>query len=204
MRPRTVEDPQLLDLLLEAFADLGYDGTSVRALCRHLGVSHNMIHQRFQSKNAAWHAAVEHAFATLNAAMWDPEPEVDPADPLEAIREVMVRFVDATIAQPALARIIHQEAARPGPRFDHMLTHHIEPVQQRAIDAFAQLQDAGLVRSGPVPAAYFFLSTWGIGGMASSQQLARRVGFPGDDPVESAYLAVDILISGLRASSSSR
>lgn len=201
MRPRTVEDAELLDLLLEAFADLGFDGTSVRALCRHLGVSHNMIHQRFQSKEAAWHASVEHAFARLNAAMWDPEPEVDHENPLEAIREVMHRFADATIAQPALARIIHQEAARPGPRFEFMLREYIVPVQERAIHAFTQLQAAGIMRPGPVPAAYFFLSTWGIGGIASLQGLATRLGYPGDDPVESTRLAIDVLINGLRASS---
>jgi TetR/AcrR family transcriptional regulator len=202
MRPRTVEDDQLLDLLLDAFADLGFDGTSVRALCRHLGVSHNMIHQRFQSKEAAWHAAVEHAFGRLNSAMWDPEPEIDLDNPLEAVREVMIRFADATIAQPALARIIHQEAARPGSRFDFMLSEYIVPVQERAIHAFKQLQDAGIMRPGPVPAGYFFLSTWGIGGMASSQGLAAQLGYPGDDPVEAIHLAIDVLISGLRASSS--
>lgn len=201
MRPRSIDDEQVLDLLLAAFADLGFDGTSVRALCRHLGVSHNMIHQRFQSKQAAWEAAVKHAFDTLEAAMWDPEPEVNLDRPLEAVREVMVRFVDATLAQPALARIIHQEAARPGPRFDHIFGRYVEPIQQRAIHAFVQLQDAGILRPGPIAPGFFFLSTWGLGGIASSQGLAQRVGHDGDDPREAAYLAIDVVLSGLRASS---
>jgi len=39
----------LLPLALEAFADLGYEGASMRALCRRIGVSHNLLHQRFGS-----------------------------------------------------------------------------------------------------------------------------------------------------------
>ncbi|MEO5662219.1 MAG: hypothetical protein ABIR39_02955 [Nocardioides sp.] len=76
------------------------------------------------------------------------------------------------------------------------------PVQERAIHAFRQLQDGGVMRPGLVPAAYCFLSTWGIGGIASLQGLASRLGYPDDDPVESTRLAIDRVINGLRASSS--
>ena len=41
----------LLPLALEAFADLGYEGASLRSLCRRLEVSHNLLHQRFGSKD---------------------------------------------------------------------------------------------------------------------------------------------------------
>jgi TetR/AcrR family transcriptional regulator len=196
MRPRVVDDSQLLDLLLDAFADLGFDGTSVRAICRHLGVSHNMIHQRYQSKDAAWTAAVDHGFARLQATLFAPMEDVEG---VEALRLVMRRWVDVTVAQPALARIIHQESARPGPRFDYMYERYIGPVQDMARATVLQQQEAGLVRQGPLSAAYFFLTTWGIGGIASSQRLAAAAGAPGDDPLEAAYLAVDMVIAGVLA-----
>lgn len=196
MRPRVVDDSALLDLLLDAFADLGYDGTSVRALCRHLGMSHNMIHQRYQSKEVAWKAALDHAFSRLTTLLLEPLAEDLPRE--EMMRTIMRRWVDATIEQPSLARIIHQESARPGPRFSYMYDKYIGPVQDITRANFLEVQQDGEIRQGPVVAAYFFLTTWGIGGIASSQGLAAIAGAPGDDPREAAYEAIEIVIDGLR------
>ena len=55
----------MLEAALVSFAELGYEGTSVRDLCRQLGVSHNLIHQRFGSKDDLWYAAVDHGFVAL-------------------------------------------------------------------------------------------------------------------------------------------
>ena len=196
MRPRVVDDSELLDLLLGAFADLGFDGTSVRAICRHLGVSHNMIHRRYESKDVAWKAAVDHAFERLTALLLAPLQEDLPRE--EMMRAIMRRWVDATIEQPSLARIIHQESARPGPRFSYMYDRYIGPIQELARANFAEVQRDGEVRPGPIVAAYFFLTTWGIGGIASSQGLAAIAGAPGDDPRQAAYEAIEIVIDGLR------
>lgn len=197
MRPRRVHDDDLLDLLLAAFADLGYDGTSMRSLCRHLGVNHNLIYERFRSKEGAWTAAINHAFARVDAGVF--APPVPTPDLLEAIRTLMRRWVDATIEQPALARIIHQESARPGPRFDYLRDTYIVPVQDRARAALTLGQQQGVFRPGAIAAAYFFLNTWGVGGIAASQDLARWVSRPGEDPRDAAYLAIDIVLDGLRA-----
>lgn len=194
MRPRLIEDADLLDNLLEAFADLGYEGASMRALCRHLGLSHNLINQRFSSKDAAWYAAVDHAFMQLNELLAKP---LSSEDPVEGVRELMNRFVDATVAHPALSRIIHQEAARPGPRYEHMFEGYIGPYQGVVHAELSRLQDEGILRPGPITTAYFFLNTWGVGGIASSQALAQRVGGPEVDPLEAARLAVDMVIDGL-------
>lgn len=196
VRPRVIEDDELLDRLLEAFADLGFDGASMRALCRHLGLSHNLIHHRYSSKEAAWYAAVDHGFMSLQPVVTAP---VEAADPLEGIREVMYRFVEETVRRPSLTRIIYQEAARPGPRFDHMMTHYIEPFHATVRSAFLELQEAGLVRPGPTDAAFFFLNTWGIAGAAGSGYLPARTGSRGVDGEAAARHAVDIVIDGLRA-----
>ena len=196
MRPRTVDDGELLDLLLDAFADLGFEGTSVRALCRHLGVSHNMIHQRYQSKDQAWYAALDHAFEALNAELLAP-PATD--DPIEALREVMLRFARATVAKPALARIIHQEAARPGPRFDYMFGTYMLPIQQVVGQALEDLQKEGVVRPGPVSLAFLFTTTWGLGGLVASRAVAESVVGAEVDLMVAAELTVDVIIDGLRA-----
>lgn len=63
-RPRAGQEIDLdvlLQAALEAFAETGYDGTSVRQLSRRLGVSHALLTARFGSKEGLWFAAMEHA-----------------------------------------------------------------------------------------------------------------------------------------------
>src|SRR3979409_567871 len=81
--PATLEE--ILDAAFRAFATYGYDGVAVRTLNRELGVSHNLIHQRFGSKQALWYAAVDRAFGqqvTQLATAFDPTLS-DPLHPLK-------------------------------------------------------------------------------------------------------------------------
>lgn len=195
MRPRTIGDDELLDLLLGAFADLGYDGTSVRALCRHLGVSHNMVHQRYQSKQAAWNAAVDHGFTELVDSLNAP---MDSDDGWVVLRTLMTRFAEATLAKPGLARIIQQEGARPGPRFTYLMKHHIGPVQARTSQVLEKLQADGRAKPGPIDLVWFFGVAWGVGGLASATRLAADAG-RSDDLHEATMILIDVLLEGLKA-----
>jgi TetR/AcrR family transcriptional regulator len=199
MRPLVIEQDVLLDRLLEAFADLGFEGTSIRELCRHLGVSHNLIHTRYQSKENAWYRAVDHGFEELAAALTEEPAAGWPTDRLEVLRVAMERYAVATIERPALARIIQQEAARPGPRFDYMYQRYILGWREVTDDVIAHLQKDGVFRRGAIDTVYFFLTTWGIGGLASVPD--ATAGITGTDRWRSdvARLAVDVVIQGLRA-----
>lgn len=194
-RPKIIGDEELLDRLLEAFADLGYEGTSVRSLCRHLDISHNLIHSRYQSKDGAWYAAVDHGFAQL-FEMLTMTPEETPEDTLELLRVAMSKYVHATIRRPALARVIQQESARPGARFDYMMRRYISPTRELTGALLTELQADGVVRPGAVETIYFFLITFGVGGLASATAELR--GHAADDH-QLADLAIDVIIDGLRA-----
>src|SRR2546423_14162188 len=95
-RPKAADAPvtleQILDAAFRAFATYGYDGVAVRTLNRKLGVSHNLIHQRFGSKQALWYAAVDRAFGeqvTELATAFDPTL----ADPPDQLNHTIPRFV---------------------------------------------------------------------------------------------------------------
>jgi len=198
MRPLVIEQDVLLDRLLEAFADLGFEGTSIRELCRHLGVSHNLIHTRYQSKDNAWYRAVDHGFEELGRVLTEEPAAGWPSDSLEVLRLAMERYAVATIERPGLARIIQQEAARPGPRFDYMYERFIGPWRHTTDSLIGHLQDQGVLRPGAIDTVYFFLTTWGIGGLASVPD--ATAGVTGSDRwrVDVARLAVDVVIEGLR------
>ena len=189
----------LLPLALEAFADLGFEAASMRDLCRRLGVSHNLLHQRFGSKERLWYAAVDHGFASLASDLVLSSGAAEPADDLDRLRGLMIRWLELTAASPALAKIINQEAATGGPRLDHMFDRYIAPVTAVVTQCLGKLEAAGRVRHLG-PATWYFLVMHGAGGKLGLRALADRFGDAPATPADvSRYAAdvVDILLSGI-------
>ncbi len=198
--PAPPTNDALLDAALDTFAEQGFDGTSVRELARRLDVSHNLIPQRFGSKEALWYAAVDHGFSVLAAAMVETAAEAGDVD-VERLRAMVVRFVAANASRPALLRVINQEASSPGPRLDHLFDHYIEPVRRFGDEVLAGLRAAGKVRTASVP-LFYFLMTHGAGGPLAHRALAARFGdtVDPDDPAavdRYAHEVVDVLFDGL-------
>jgi TetR/AcrR family transcriptional regulator len=191
----------VLDAALEAFADRGYEGTSVRELARGLGVSHNLIPQRIGTKEQLWGAAVDRGFGQLAAELAQPLDPADDVDELSRLRATVARFIEVNAARPALLRIISREAISRGPRFDHLFDRYIAPVRDFGADLLARLEAAGDVRTGSVALVYFFM-THGAGGAVALPALAERLGGsvdPADaDAVRAhARAATELLFDGL-------
>ncbi|MBN2622426.1 MAG: TetR/AcrR family transcriptional regulator [Acidimicrobiales bacterium] len=191
----TVSEDELLDVALDAFADHGYAGTSVRQVCRRLGVSHNLVHERYGSKEQLWFAAIDHGFRALAGELGAAAQDVE-GDELDRLRAILVRYVEVTAERPALIRIINHEAARPGGRLDVVYDRYIRPAHAVADVVLRDLAAAGRCR--PVsPATLHFLVGHGAGGMVSLPALAGL--FPGDHGTvtDQAREAVDIVLRGI-------
>jgi AcrR family transcriptional regulator len=189
----------LLPLALEAFADLGYEGASLRALCRRIGVSHNLLHQRFGSKDRLWYAAVDHGFQALASDLVIGSGADEHEDDLDRLRMLMVRWLELTARSPALAKIINQEATTGGPRLDYMFDRYIAPVTRVVAGFLDQLEAEGRVRHLD-PGTWHFLVVHGAGGPLSLRALAERFGgAPTTDDEVRRYAAdvVDVLLSGI-------
>ena len=195
-----VSTERVLDAALDAFADRGYEGTSVRELARGLGVSHNLIPQRIGSKEDLWRRAVDHGFGQLAASLASVELDEEDSD-LARLRTLVVAFIEANAARPALLRIIAREAVGAGPRFDYLFEHYIDPVRVFGADLLGRLEAAGEVRTGSVSLVYFFM-THGAGGPLALPALADRFGdaVDPDDPEavhRHAVEAAGVLFDGL-------
>ncbi len=189
----------LLPLALEAFADLGYEGASMRDLCRRLGVSHNLLHQRFGSKDGLWHAAVDHGFRSLASDLVVESEADEHEDDLERLRFLMIRWLVLTARSPALVKIINQEATTGGPRLDYMFDNYIWPVTKTVGRFLRQLESEGRVRHLDA-GTWHFLMVHGAGGPLSLRALAKRFGgVPATDADVRRYAAevVDVLLSGI-------
>jgi AcrR family transcriptional regulator len=196
--PATVE--QILDAAFRAFATYGYDGVSVRTLNRELGVSHNLIHQRFGSKERLWYAAVDRAFGqqvTQLATGFDPTL----ADPLDQLNHAIRRFVHYSAERPELLGLMNIEARVDSERLDYIYDKYIAPALAPLGRLLDYLTANGRIRQIGLR-ALFFLIAHGAAAPFTLTPLARH--FDNTDPLdpnqvaEHAALTADVITSGLR------
>src|ERR1700736_1431814 len=203
-RPRAQDAPvtmeQILDAAFRAFATYGYDGVAVRTLNRELGVSHNLIHQRFGSKHRLWYAAVDRAFSqqiTELATAFDPTL----ADPLDQLNHTIRSFVRYSAERPELLGLMNIEARVDSERLDYIYDNYVAPALEPLGRLLDHLQTEGRIR--PISLrALFFLVAHGAAAPFTLAPLACRL--DNTDPLdpnqvaEQAALAADVLTSGLR------
>src|SRR4051794_27236662 len=129
-RPRAEESPvaieDILDAAFKAFARYGYDGVSVRMLNRELGVSHNLIHQRFGTKDDLWKACVDHAMGRLLLQLptaFDPTL----SDPIAQLNHAIRRFLEFSAEHPELLALMNIEAGLDTERLDYIYDNYVAP-----------------------------------------------------------------------------
>ena len=122
-----VDAGAILDAALRAFARHGFDGVSVATLNRELGVSHNLIHQRFGSKAELWRAAVDHGFGRMVRHM---EGVFDPtiSDPLEQLRLAIRSFIVFSAEHPELLALMDIEARQDTDRLAYIYETYMAPM----------------------------------------------------------------------------
>jgi TetR/AcrR family transcriptional regulator len=209
-RPRAQDAPvtleQILDAAFRAFATYGYDGATVRTLNRELGVSHNLIHQRFGSKRGLWYAAVDRAFSqqvTQLATGFDPTIN----DPLDQLNHAIRRFVHYSAEHPELLGLMNIEARVDGERLDYIYENYVAPALAPLARLLDHLHENGRIR--PISLrALFFLIAHGAAAPFTLAPLARH--FDDTDPLdpdqvaEQAALTADVITGGLRLSATRR
>jgi AcrR family transcriptional regulator len=201
-RPRAGEEIDL-DLLLqgalEAFAETGYDGTSVRELSRRLGVSHALLTARFGSKEGLWFAAMEHALKETEKT-WREVADSPELDDLEALRQGVVRQVIFSAAHPQVLRIMSHEGAIDSPRVRFIIDSFVNPLRPGVERLLARLVAAGRIR--PLPyATLHFLAVVGGGALYANPVEAALLGAPAHPDAEDirahAEAVAEVLIAGV-------
>src|SRR5882757_5855568 len=83
---------QVMAAAIEAFSVHGYNGVSLRTVNDELGVSRNLLYQRFGSKANLWQAAVDWAFRPLVEHLEIADDES--ADPMVRLRVLIRSFIE--------------------------------------------------------------------------------------------------------------
>jgi AcrR family transcriptional regulator len=189
----------LLQAALDAFAENGYEGTSVRGLSRRLGVSHALLIARFGSKEGLWFAAMEHVLKEAEKT-WREVAEAPLLDDLEALRRGVVWQVIFSAAHPQVLRIMSHEGATDSPRLRFVVDRFINPLRPGVERLLSRLVAAGRIR--PVPyATLHFLTVVGGGALYANPAEAALLGAP--EHLDSkairahAEAVADVLIAGV-------
>jgi AcrR family transcriptional regulator len=106
-RPPLQSNETILEAALTAFATLGYDATSVRALNAELGLSHETITQRFGTKGELYRAAVSHGLRQFVTEFDREIASCHPGDDLDRLRATVRAFMIAASHHPTLGELLH-------------------------------------------------------------------------------------------------
>jgi TetR/AcrR family transcriptional regulator len=201
-RPTKAEAPapddDVLSAALSAFATHGYAGVSVRTLSRELGVSHNLLHQRFGSKWLIWRAAVDWGFGGLVRELEAAHREH--VDPMDRLRSFIRAFVKVSATRPELLRIVDGESAQGSERLDYLCATYILPMATRFRPLLEQLIAEARIRPMPPETIYYMITSGGAALYASDAMTTRLFGpLPRteSDIDRHADAAADLLIGGL-------
>lgn len=112
--PRSARD-RLLDAGADLIAAKGFDGVSVREICRQAGTSINMVHHYFGSKQGLLDAIVEQFSSgvfEIPMRLLDKEPR-SKADFVSRLELLFETTLDAYIAHRAVLMVVVREQADP-------------------------------------------------------------------------------------------
>lgn len=204
-RPPADEAPaSLTDIFsaaLRVFSEKGFDGTSVGAINRELGVSHNLVHRRFGSKEALWYATVDWAFGQI-AAEVGAYDEVTAPDVSATIRSMVAQFLQVHAEHPQILRLVTVEGAAPSPRLTYLYEAHVAPLYARLTAPLKVLVDRGVLSEVDVRSLHFLIAHGGTAPF-SLVPFARMI-----DPLdpldhdavrEHAEFVADVIVAGLAA-----
>lgn len=201
-RPRTGEEldvGRLLQGALEAFAEKGYEGTSVRELSRRLGISHALLTARFSSKEGLWFAAMDHALAAVRSS-WQRLADDPELDDLEALRQAIVYQLVFAAAHPEVLRIMSHEGAIDSPRIRYVVDNFVNPLRplvERRIDL---LVAARRIRRVPYITVHYLVVQGGGAPYATPVETKLLGGSDRPDAEEirrHAEVVADLIVTGL-------
>jgi AcrR family transcriptional regulator len=159
-----VTQRKLLRAAIEAFAETGFKGTSTRDIARRAGVHHPLITYHFRNKEQLWIAATDSVFREFGETL---AGVLDPARtqrPEARMRSLIHNFVLFAQREPALHKIILQEAASPGPRLAWLVDTHLKPMVDATESLVAELQELGAMPQGN-PKLIFSMLRATVGGL---------------------------------------
>ena len=177
-----VTQQKLLNAAIEAFSENGFKGTSTRDIAERAGVHHPLITYHFKNKEQLWRAAADHIFGEFSKTLAHAVEEHHDMCPKSRMSALIRVYVQYAKSQPALHKVMIQEASYPNARLDWLIDTHLKPVFEATFGMIRKLQELGVAPSGN-PALLFSMIRLSSGGLlALGNELKGSSGIDIDDP----------------------
>lgn len=140
---------QILGAARAAFAELGYDATSITEIAGRVGVVEATIYRHFPSKRALLHEVIRGFYEPLIASA--AAGVADIADPRDRLRHLVGRHLRAMTEDRLLCRLVIAEARTMDDYFESEVADLNRRYTTLVVDAVADGVDAGLFRADVPP-----------------------------------------------------
>lgn len=188
-----VTQQKLLDAALEAFSESGFKGTSTRDIAERAGVHHPLITYHFKNKDTLWRAAADRIFREFNISLVEAMSEVEAIDAKGQAKAFVRTYVRYSRHQPALHKIILQEAGQQSERLDWLVENHLRPLFEVVHKALLELQDLGVAPPGNAAMLFNMIRVAAGGLIALKLELKGTSGIDLDDDAQIEELAEMII-----------
>ncbi len=180
---RSIKTKQkLLDAAIEAFSENGFKGTSTRDIAQRAGVHHPLITYHFKNKEELWRAAAERIFSKFNASMGQALQEVINECPRTRMAMMIRTYVRYAASQPALHKVMVQEASHPSRRLDWLINTYLRPLFEVTVKNLKELQEQGIAPQGNVAILFNMIRVSAGGLIALGHELKGTSGIDLDAP----------------------
>ena len=194
-----ITQQKLLDAAIEAFSENGFKGTSTRDIAERAGVHHPLITYHFKNKDKLWRAAADKIFRdfgrSLAASLQDHQDEC----PKQRMASMIRAYVYYARSQPALHKVMVQEASYPNPRLDWLIETHLKPLFDTTFVMLTDLQKAGVAVQGNPKLLFNMirLSSGGLLALANELKASSGLDVESDETLdEISDLIVSVFLPG--------
>ena len=142
------ETPErILEAALATFSEKGFDGAKTRDIAARAEVTLGLVQYHFGTKEELWKAAVDRAFADLDAGMERVVETTEDDDIVELLRTLIRAYVGFVAQNTAFIRIMHDEGRQQTPRMRWLADRYVAPLFARARPMIERAQSSGFLSS---------------------------------------------------------
>lgn len=171
-----VTQHKLLDAAISAFSENGFKGTSTRDIAERAGVHHPLITYHFKNKDQLWRAAADRVFRDFRASLASSLENNNDDCPKKRMASMIRAYIDYAARQPALHKVLVQEASMPSPRLDWLVDTHLKPFFEASFVMIEDLQELGVAPAGNPKLLFNMIRLCSGGMLALGNELKRSSG----------------------------
>jgi len=172
----------ILVAALKAFAERGFDGATTRQIAKSAGANHGLIPYYFGTKPKLWQAAVDRAFAQLEAGLDMVLDDTSIPDDRERTRLLIRRFIRFVAQNPEFVKLMNDEGKRRGPRMRWLVDRHVKRLYAAIKAQMQRAQEQGFLPDDVDPIHFHYILAGSVGLIFHQAEECKRLS--GIDPFD--------------------